>query len=204
MIFCRFCGTANIDIAAYCKKCGKNLIHIHENSVKETAEPISKPTTTEIAYPEIPKEISSYLTKDETIEKSFQSINYNNVNVRVYATNKRIYLVSANGMGSFSVEDIGYEHISKLQFVSRIYWELLLLGLFPLLLGFTFLASGLEVANIIFSIIMFGGVAVCVYFFLNYRPHHLSIYVSGLNNPMVLTGNKTELDALFKIVREKR
>lgn len=45
MIFCRFCGTENIDVAVYCKKCGKQIVKepsITTSTTKDSVKPETK------------------------------------------------------------------------------------------------------------------------------------------------------------------
>jgi uncharacterized Zn finger protein (UPF0148 family) len=134
---------------------------------------------------EIPKDIAQYLTRDEKIKRVFEL-----KNCRVFASNNRLYVKEGR-----RVRDATYEHISSIQFKSKRYFSLIGIGIFLMLLAF--IPSSASVLFFLIAIIL-----IVLGIFL--KREWLDATVIGLQEPLKFEGSRSNLDSLFKIIREKQ
>ena len=142
----------------------------------------------------IPKEIEKYLVRDEIVEKEFYLRGrFALTSCKLYASNKRLFIKQGN-----SIRDIDYAHVSSIELKQE-------RSLPGLVLGLIFSAIG---ATVIWFELTFGWALVAcgiILFLLGLTTtQSISIGVVGLTYPLKLSGHRSELDSLFKLVREKR
>ena len=142
----------------------------------------------------VPKEIEKYLVKDEIIEKEFYLRGRLALTgYKVYASNKRLFIMQRN-----SIKDIDYNHISSIELKQEGSLPAVVVGLMALAAGITVLFLGLTFGWAILAC----GIVLFILGLI--RTQFVSIVVVGRINPEKLSGYRSELDSLFKIVREKK
>ena len=138
------------------------------------------------------KKIEGILTKDETIEKSFDL-----KDCQVYATDKRLLRLAGR-----TVRDFDYTHVSSVEYSSKRYWGLIIVGIIIGAIGS--IAGGmmgdvdeLRIAGAIIAIILviIGIVA---------KSEWVEVNVVGVDAPQKFKGSRQDLHSLLKIIREKR
>jgi hypothetical protein len=142
---------------------------------------------------DVPKDIEKYLVKNETIEKEFKLRGlFGLTGPKVYASNKRLFIKQGD-----SIRDIDYNHVSSIALKQA-------RNLLVIFLGLIFLAGS---AVVLWMELSIGWVLVAVgiiLFILGLiKTKSLEISVVGLLHPQKLSGYLTDLDSLFKIIREK-
>jgi len=134
------------------------------------------------------EEVEKYLTSGEVIERAF------NLNHKVYATPKRIFVKKGR-----RIEDYSYSHISSIGYEYEHYYRYTAYGIALLFLGWLF--GNLSVA--IATLIYITGIITIVIAILA-KSERVEIRVVGLSEPIIFRGSRDELDSLFRIVRERR
>ena len=136
----------------------------------------------------IPEDIEKYLVKDEIVEKCFNLSGCN-----VYASNKRLFIKRGN-----IVRDIDYGHISSIEFKAQRSWGAVGGGIFSIVLGLILVRwfGGPGYIPVIIGVVLV--IAGLV------RGEEIELAVVGLAIPLKLSGQRSALDSLFKLVREKR
>ena len=143
----------------------------------------------------IPKEIEKYLVRDEVIEKEFYLRGrFALTGYKVYASNKRLFIRRGN-----SIRDIDYGHIASIELrqehsAEGVIGGLLLVGIGAAItwwLEFAFGWALVALGAIVFVLGLVGA-------------QYMELGVAGLTYPYKLSGHRSELDSLFKLVREKR
>ena len=144
----------------------------------------------------IPKGIEKYLLRDEIVEKEFTLRHrFALTGYKAYGSNKRLFIKHGN-----TIRDVDYQHISSIE-----------------------LKQERDPGGVIIGLILLAGGAIAVYFGLMYwwvwaviglglilfilglmRTQSIEMTVVGLALPLKLSGHRSELDSLFKLVREKR
>jgi len=137
---------------------------------------------------DIPKDIEKYLVKDEIVEKRF-----NLKGCTVFATNKRLFIKKGN-----LVRDIDYGHISSIEFEAQRSRVALVAGILLVVLSFI---SEQWVGDFRW-ILLIVGIALFIVGFK--RNEKITLAVVGLAEEQELSGERSKLDALFKLIREKR
>jgi len=138
------------------------------------------------------KKIEGILTKDETIEKSFDL-----KDCQVYATDKRLLRLEGR-----TVRDFDYTHISSVEYSSKRYWGLIIVGVIIGVIGF-FAGdmigdvNELKIASAIIGIIL-----IIIGFIA--KSEWVEANVVGVRDPQKFKGSRQDLDSLLKIIREKR
>jgi hypothetical protein len=142
-------------------------------------------------------EIGEYLAGDEVVEKEFSLGDRFVFGVyKVYATNKRLFIARGD-----SIKDIDYSHIASIELkeegslpavaIGALFW---IAGLVVLFRGFhewwTWALIGLGVVVFILGLVI--------------RRQCIKLAIAGVAYAERLSGYRSELDALFRIVREKR
>lgn len=134
-------------------------------------------------YMEIPKDITGYLTSGEKIEKVFKL-----KNCQVFASNKRLYRKEGR-----NVKDAAYEHISSLDFRPKRHFWLIAVGIFLMFLAFR---SGFVLFFFIAIILIVLGIFL--------KSERLYATLIGESEKLDFKGSRSNLDSLFKIVRERK
>ena len=147
----------------------------------------------------VPKEIEKYLVKDEIIEKRF-----NLRGCTVYASNKRLLMLIKKGN---VVRDFDYSHISSIEYKKERQFVLILGGIFFIILaiGGTQFSDILDInwSGSLVWVLTLLGVIMLIRGLVPIEKVELAIV--GLTYPLKLPpGEKSELDSLFKLIREKR
>jgi len=136
------------------------------------------------------KKIEGILTKDETIEKSFELKGY-----QVYATNKRLLRLEGR-----TVRDFDYNHISSVEYSSKRYWGLIIVGVIIWIIG---IPLGGWIDNLLIWLFgIMGFLVIIIGIFL--KSEWVETNVVGVKEPIKYPGQRDELDSLLKIIREKR
>jgi len=144
---------------------------------------------------QIPEDIEKYLAEDEIIEKSFRL-----KDSTIYASSKRLLMKKGD-----VIRDFDYGHISSIEFKKE-------RGLGPLYSGF-FLLIGVGFLSRIGVLDVQLSAPVGVFFLLLglfliitvfRRGETVELTAVGLALPLKLKGEKSELDSLFKLIKEKR
>jgi len=145
----------------------------------------------------IPKEIQRYLARDETVEKEFHLRDLlGSSGCRVYASNKRLFIIRGD-----STKDIDYRHIASVELKQEASVPLVVIGVMCFIAGFVVLslrfnewsAGALIVLGLVVSIL---GAVI--------RRQSIKLVIAGVADAETLSGYRSELDALLRIVREKR
>jgi hypothetical protein len=142
----------------------------------------------------IPKEIGKYLVRDEIIEKEFHLRGrFELTGYKVYVSNKRLFIRRGN-----SIRDIDYNHIASIELKQERSPAVVIVGLVSIAIG----------AAIVWLEFTFGWAFVAfgtILFVLGLmRTQYMELGVAGLTYPFKLSGHRSELDSLFRLVREKR
>jgi hypothetical protein len=158
----------------------------------------------------IPRYISKHLVDGEQI---LEVINLHQDTListtRVYVSSRRILIAKRIiSIITSSITDISYNQVSSIRLKSSVSTPLLLIGLFALTFGlayvFGLLPSDLfSLNNTIAWVLAISGALVMLLSIIN-RHHSLDITIPGGTGPINLTGVKSSLDKLFKIVQENR
>ena len=141
----------------------------------------------------MPKYVAKYLVSEEVVEKEYYLRGRLALRgYRVYASNKRLFIVRGN-----SIRDIDYNHVSSIELKQELDWALVALGggvcaicglLFWLELGFWWAPAVLGVALLILGLT---------------RTQSMELVVVGFAGPLKLSGHRSQLDSLLRLVREK-
>ena len=144
---------------------------------------------------QIPEDIEKWLAEDEIIERSFKLRDHT-----VYASGKRLLMKKGD-----VIRDFDYGHISNIEFKKE-------RGLGPLYSG-TFLLIGagflwrvgvldIQLSAPIGVFFLLLGLFLIITVFT--RGEIVELTIGGLALPLKLKGEKSELDSLFKLIKEKR
>jgi len=144
----------------------------------------------------IAEEIKEYLARDEVIEKEFYLRGRFAVSgYMVYATNKRLFIVRGN-----SIKDIDYSHIASIELKEE--------GSLPAtVVGLVCLVAGIVVLLLRFTdwwAWALIGLGLTVFILGLIRTQFMELVVAGVADAERLSGYRSGLDALFRIVREKK
>jgi len=144
----------------------------------------------------IPKEIEKYLTTDEVIEKEFHLRGrFALTGDKVYASNKRLFIVRRD-----SIKDIDYGHISSIELRQGA-------SLLAVVLGLLFIVAGVAVRYLestYWWAWVLVGLGLIVFILGLIRTQRIELFAAGLPRAEILSGHRSGLDSLFRIVREKR
>ena len=135
----------------------------------------------------IPKDIKNYLVRDEFIEERFDL-----KDCIVCASNKRLFIKRSSG-----IRDVDYSHISSIEYRSKRNWIMLILGV--VIAGASFFIK--EIVDIWWTLLIVGFI---LFLYGLVKKEEVELAVVGLPTPLKLSGQRTDLDSLFKLVREKR
>lgn len=142
------------------------------------------------------KETEGYLARDEVIEREFYLRGRIDLGgYKVCATNKRLFIVREN-----SVKDIDYSHIASIELKEEV-------SLPAVAVGSMFLVAGFVVLSLRFTewwtwALIGLGIALLALGLI--RTQFMQLIVVGAAQPEKLSGHRSGLDALFRIVREKK
>ena len=138
------------------------------------------------------KKIEGILTKDETIVKSFDL-----KNCQVYATDKRLLRLEGR-----TVRDFDYAHISSVEYSTKRYWGLIIVGLVIGAIGFFAgeMIGDIDEPRIVGTII---GIILVIIGIIA-KSEWVEVNVVGVRNPQQFKGSRQDLDSLLKIIREKQ
>ena len=143
----------------------------------------------------ISKEIEKYLARDEIIEKEFHPRGRFSLNRdKVYATNKRLFIIQSN-----SIRDIDYNHISSLELKQAANLPSIVIGLMCLASSVILLSLGLT----FWWAWALGACGIVLFILGLIRTQFISMVVLGLPRAYRLSGYRSGLDSLFRIIREK-
>ena len=136
----------------------------------------------------IPKDIEKYLVSDEIVEKRFDL-----KGCIVCASNKRLFIKKGN-----LVRDIDYNHISSIEFKTQRSWGPVVGGICLVVLGLI----SMQWLDSLGWILLVVGVVLVIAGLV--RSEKVELAVVGLTIPLKLLGQRSDLDSLFRLVREKR
>jgi len=144
----------------------------------------------------MPKEIEEYLTRDEIIEKEFYLRGcFALSGYKVYASNKRLFIIRGN-----SIKDIDYSHIASIELKEDGNLPAVVIGLMCLVAGIVVLFLGLT-EWWVWALV---GLGLAVFILGLIRTQFMKLVVAGVADAERLSGYRSGLDALFRIVREKK
>ncbi len=155
---------------------------------------------------DIPKEIEKYLVKDEIVDKQFELKDHN-----VFTSTYRMFIKGGN-----TVRDISYTHISSIELQVKRKWLIIIIGI--VLIAGTFYVRQFDPPSwaigapgrLMYGHGSFGGwfyyILGVVLIIIGFIRKTLSIKfsVAGIPEEQVLLGDKDTLDALFRLVNERR
>ena len=132
------------------------------------------------------------MVEDEVIQKSFKLSG-----CTAYASNKRLIVKKGS-----TVTDYDYDHISSISFKEERYYVVIIPGIVFLVVGLfgLFYWDFLSLLGLLFIAV---GV-FCIVGAILVRTEHLEITVVGLASPVKFMGERSELDSLLKLAREKK
>ena len=144
---------------------------------------------------QIPEDIEKYLLEDEIIERSFKLRD-----CTVYASGKRLLIKKGD-----VIRDFDYGHISNIECKKERGLGPLYSGIF-LIIGVGFLSRigvlDVQLSAPIGVFFLLLGLFLIITVFT--RGEIVELAVVGLALPLKLKGEKSELDSLFKLIKEKR
>ena len=144
----------------------------------------------------IHEEIEKYLVKDEIIEKEFYLRGrFALSGYKVYATNKRLFIIRGN-----SIQDIDYKHVSSIELKQERSVGAVVVGSISLAAGV--IVRCLELGYWWAWVLV--GLGLMMFILGLIRTQFIEIVVVGLPRAYRLSGYRSGLDALFRIVREKK
>jgi len=145
-----------------------------------------------------PNSIAKYLVADEIIEKDFRL----NGGKSLYASNKRLFIKKGN-----MVRDIDYQHISSIQIIQKRKWIIAVFGIILFIIGCVALAdttdSIIPFINdyIAWALLPFGLILVVAGWM---KKQFVNLTVVGFTVSEKLESNLSNLEDIFKLIREKR
>lgn len=153
---------------------------------------------------DIPKDIEKYLVRDEVVEKRFTLKEHN-----VFTSKNRLFIKQGN-----TVRDISYAHISSIELQVKRNWSIIFIGI--LLIAYTFYVQqdnppswtfigppGRLMHSEIWWFFIILGVFLITLGFLRKTPS-IKLSVAGVSEKQVLSGDKDTIDALFRLINERR
>jgi hypothetical protein len=144
----------------------------------------------------IGKEIEKYLARDEVIEEEFYLRGrFALSGYKVYASNKRLFIIRGN-----SIQDIDHNHISSIELKQEGSLPAVVVGLISLAAGVVVLCLGLR-DWWTWALV---GLGLLVFILGLRRTQFVELFVAGCPRAMRLSGYRSGLDSLFRIVRERR
>ena len=157
-----------------------------------------------------PRYISKHLIDGEQI---LEVINLHQdtlvTTTRVYVSSRRIFIAKRIiGIITSSLTVLSYNQVSSIKLKSSMSAPLLLIGLLVITFGLAYI-SGLLPSDLfslndtIAWVLTVSGALVMLLSIIN-RHHSLDITIPGRTEPISLSGVKSSLDKLFKIVEENR
>lgn len=156
----------------------------------------------------IPKEVEKYLIKDEIVDKQFTLKDCN-----VFASANRIFIKKGN-----TVRDISFAHISSIESQVKRKQLIIIIGI-VLIIGTFYLRQFNTPSWVLEGLggsavrLMYGygggwfyyilGVVLIIIGFI-WKTLSVKVSVAGLYEEQVLLGDKNTLDALLRLVNERR
>ena len=145
-----------------------------------------------------PSSITKFLVADEIIERDFRL----NGGKSLYASNKRLFIKKGS-----TVRDIDYKHISSIEIKQERKWILLVLGIILFIFGCVALGDTSNsiitfIDDYIAWILLPVGLILIVAGWL--KKQFVSLTVVGLTEPKKLKSTLSNLEDIFKLIREKR
>ena len=144
----------------------------------------------------IPKGIEKYLLRDEIIEREFTLRGrFALTGYKAYASNKRLFIKRGS-----TIRDVDYQHISSIELKQEGDPIAVIMGLVFMALGG--IAVYLDLTHWwVWAVI---GLGLILFILGLIRTQSIAMTVVGLTEPLKLSGHRSQLDSLFKLVREKR
>ena len=140
--------------------------------------------------------IDKYLTEGEVVDKTYALNGYD-----IHATNKRLFVSSFNGR---YVADFDYNHISSLVFnIKRYYW-LVVVGIMVLVASLYFFSPPTRLND---NPIIWAGIAAgiaSIALGILKRKEYMRIFVIGVSDRVEFSGKRSNLDDLFRTIRQKK
>lgn len=143
----------------------------------------------------IPKEIEKHLVRDEIIEEEFNLRGrFALSGYKVYASNKRLLIIRGN-----SIQDIDYKHVSSIELKQESSVAAVVVGLMSLAAGV--ILRCLDLGSWWAWVLV--GLGLMLFIVGLIRTQFVELFVTGLPHAYRLSGHRSGLDAVFKIVRQK-
>jgi hypothetical protein len=142
----------------------------------------------------VPRDIEKYLVRDEIVEKEYYlRRRLSLTGHKVYASNRRLFIKRRN-----FVRDVDYGHISSIELKEERDWVAVALGV-----GMCAIGGVLRWAEWSpwWALGIFG-VALVILGLM--KTQSIELAVVGLSYALKMSGHRSELDSLFRLVREKR
>jgi hypothetical protein len=144
----------------------------------------------------MPKKIEEYLARDEIIEEEFDLRGrFALSGCKVFASNKRLFIIRGN-----SIKDIDYGHVASIELKEE--------GSLPaVVMGLVCLVAGIVVRFVGFTqwwVWALVGLGLAVFISGLLKTQFVKLVVVGVPGGETLSGYRSGLDALFRIVREKK
>jgi hypothetical protein len=159
---------------------------------------------------DIPKDVEKYLVKDEIVDNKFDLNDY-----FVFTSTFRMFI-----KGTYTVRDIAYSHISSLELQTKRKWLLIVICI--VLIATTFYLrqqdpvswlSGISFGRLLYGYGSDGSLGGWFYYVLGavliivgyrWKTPSIKFRVAGLTGEQVLSGKKDTVDALFRLLNERR
>jgi hypothetical protein len=142
------------------------------------------------------KETEGYLARGEVIEREFNVRDrFALTGYKVYATNKRLFILRAD-----SIKDIDYNHIASIESKEEV-------GVPAVVVGLVFLIAGIIVGVLGFTdwwMWALDGFGLALFILGLIPTQSVKLVVVGAQGVETLSGHRSGLDALFRIIREKK
>ncbi len=161
----------------------------------------------------VPKDVKQYLIRDEIVDKQFDLKDQT-----VFTSTNRLFIKKGN-----TVRDISYAHISSIESQARRKWLTVFIGILLIVINYLSLSylliifphgpewrlihSGYVLLDFLGMIILnFWGIIgffLLIFGFFR-KTQRIKFSVVGMSREQKLSGNKDTLDALFRLVSQRR
>jgi len=144
---------------------------------------------------QVPQSLRKFLTADERVEKTFELKSH-----QVYATDRRILVQKGR-----KVRDFAYAHISSVEYSSKRYWWLIVLGIIICavgVFGFAF-ASSEHRALAPYCLVLVPIGVVLIVLGAIIKSEWVEAVVIGIRDPIRFKGVSQELNSLLQTIRQK-
>jgi len=161
----------------------------------------------------VPEDINKYLVKGEKVDKEFDL-----ENGTVFTSKNKMFIKK-----DYTVKDISYVQISRIEFQERIRWLTIIIGILLIVLGYNTQITFREIIAtfpngpeqrlidqgygwLVWSM-AYSGIIIgfsCLLLGFLRKIHRINLKVSGISRGYVFNGNREILESLLRLVSERK